>query len=304
MFVVRDDASHSDMVVQTSDATWQAYNTYGGNSLYTLHASLPAGQPARPTRPPTRSPTTARSTPSRDSAALVAVQRRRVPDDPLPRGQRLRRQLHQRRRRRTRAAAAAEPQAVHLQRPRRVLVGRRSARTSRRRATRASTCVLQRQRDVLEDPLGAEHRRARRRRTARSSPTRTRTSPTQQDPVDLDGHLARPALHHRRRTNIRPRTRSPASSFVVNSGTSQIKVPVRLPPAAPVAQHRRRGLTRRPERCTLAPEHARLRVGRRRRQRLPPARPVPAVVDDRSAASRCSRTTAARRCSTAPRRTT
>ncbi len=34
IFVVRDDSSHSDVVVQTSDATWQAYNTYGGNSLY------------------------------------------------------------------------------------------------------------------------------------------------------------------------------------------------------------------------------------------------------------------------------
>ncbi|MBI4901294.1 MAG: DUF4082 domain-containing protein [Actinobacteria bacterium] len=34
MFVVRDDASHSDIVFQTSDTTWQAYNTYGGASLY------------------------------------------------------------------------------------------------------------------------------------------------------------------------------------------------------------------------------------------------------------------------------
>ena len=34
-FVVRDDASHSAMYFQTSDETWQAYNTYGGNSLYT-----------------------------------------------------------------------------------------------------------------------------------------------------------------------------------------------------------------------------------------------------------------------------
>ena len=34
MFVVRNDASTADMVFQTSDTTWQAYNTYGGNSLY------------------------------------------------------------------------------------------------------------------------------------------------------------------------------------------------------------------------------------------------------------------------------
>jgi hypothetical protein len=35
IFVVRDDTRQSDFLVQTSDATWQAYNNYGGNSLYT-----------------------------------------------------------------------------------------------------------------------------------------------------------------------------------------------------------------------------------------------------------------------------
>ena len=34
VFVVRNDASHSDVVFQTSDTTWQAYNKYGGNSFY------------------------------------------------------------------------------------------------------------------------------------------------------------------------------------------------------------------------------------------------------------------------------
>lgn len=33
-FVVRDDASASDIVFQTSDTTWQAYNAWGGASLY------------------------------------------------------------------------------------------------------------------------------------------------------------------------------------------------------------------------------------------------------------------------------
>ena len=33
-FVVRNDASHSDIVFQTSDTTWQAYNAWGGASLY------------------------------------------------------------------------------------------------------------------------------------------------------------------------------------------------------------------------------------------------------------------------------
>ncbi len=34
-FVVRDDSSSSHLLFQTSDTTWQAYNSYGGNSLYT-----------------------------------------------------------------------------------------------------------------------------------------------------------------------------------------------------------------------------------------------------------------------------
>lgn len=33
-FIVRDDASHSDVVFQTSDTTWQAYNSYGGSNFY------------------------------------------------------------------------------------------------------------------------------------------------------------------------------------------------------------------------------------------------------------------------------
>ena len=33
-FVVRDDTSESDIVFQTSDTTWQAYNAWGGASLY------------------------------------------------------------------------------------------------------------------------------------------------------------------------------------------------------------------------------------------------------------------------------
>ena len=40
-FIVRNDASTSNLVFQTADTTWQAYNTYGGNSLYT---GAPAGR--------------------------------------------------------------------------------------------------------------------------------------------------------------------------------------------------------------------------------------------------------------------
>ena len=47
--------ARSDLLFQTSDTTWQAYNSYGGNSLYVGRAR-PAG--------PTRSATTGRSTPA------------------------------------------------------------------------------------------------------------------------------------------------------------------------------------------------------------------------------------------------
>ena len=46
-FVVRDDASDSDIVLQTNDTTWQAYNQYGGNSLYRCGADVcPTGNPS------------------------------------------------------------------------------------------------------------------------------------------------------------------------------------------------------------------------------------------------------------------
>src|SRR5712664_2617661 len=41
IFVVRNDSSHSDILQQTDDTTWQAYNNYGGNSLY---AGNPVGR--------------------------------------------------------------------------------------------------------------------------------------------------------------------------------------------------------------------------------------------------------------------
>jgi hypothetical protein len=44
-FVVRDDAATSDTLVRTSDATWQAYNKYGGNSLYSCTSPCPPGNP-------------------------------------------------------------------------------------------------------------------------------------------------------------------------------------------------------------------------------------------------------------------
>jgi hypothetical protein len=50
-FVLRDDAHTSDMLVQTSDTTWQAYNCWGTTNMYGIPCSAPrihAGSPAPP----------------------------------------------------------------------------------------------------------------------------------------------------------------------------------------------------------------------------------------------------------------
>ena len=59
VFVVRDDAARSDLVVQTSDTTWQAYNQYGGNSL---NAGGPGTNPPRAYKVSYNRPVTTRAT--------------------------------------------------------------------------------------------------------------------------------------------------------------------------------------------------------------------------------------------------
>ena len=44
VFVVRDDTDHSQILFQTSDSTWEAYNDYGGNSLYTGNSGVASGR--------------------------------------------------------------------------------------------------------------------------------------------------------------------------------------------------------------------------------------------------------------------
>lgn len=41
VFVVRDDQRHANMLVQTSDSTWNAYNSYGNVSLYSFNSRAP-----------------------------------------------------------------------------------------------------------------------------------------------------------------------------------------------------------------------------------------------------------------------
>jgi hypothetical protein len=44
VFIVRDDERHADLLFQTADETWQAYNTYGGNSLYRGNSGVCPGR--------------------------------------------------------------------------------------------------------------------------------------------------------------------------------------------------------------------------------------------------------------------
>ena len=64
VFVVRDDASHSDLLFQTSDTTWQAYNQYGGNSLY---VGAPGTSPTRAYKVSYNRPLTTRGTTASNS---------------------------------------------------------------------------------------------------------------------------------------------------------------------------------------------------------------------------------------------
>ncbi len=91
-----------------------------------------------PTAAPTSSATTAR-TPRAGSSTSATGSCERVPDHPLPRGERLRRQLQSGVDTDRRGVADPEPQDVPVRRTRRVLVRRGSATTSRRPATPAST---------------------------------------------------------------------------------------------------------------------------------------------------------------------
>ena len=129
-FIVRDDASTSDVVFQTSDPTWQAYNTYGGSDFYQ------GGANGRAYKVSYNRPFDTRGTAGGRDFYFGAEYAVRA----LPRAQRLRRLLHRRRRHRPPRQPAHEPQGLPVRRARRVLERRRSAPTSRRPATPGSTC--------------------------------------------------------------------------------------------------------------------------------------------------------------------
>ena len=182
------------MLFQTSDTTWQAYNNYGGNSLYTgsparqlarLQGQLqPAVQHARRRR----SARTGCSTPSTrwcaGSKPTATTSATSPASTPTARGNLI--PNHKR---------------LHVGRPRRVLVGRparqRRGRARRRRATWRSSAATR----------SSGRRAGRRSIDGSNTPYRTLVcykethANAKIDPptADLDRHLARPALQPARR---------------------------------------------------------------------------------------------------------
>ena len=230
----------SDILVRTSDTTWQAYNKLRRQQPLLVHRRVPAGQPAGVQgrvqgllQPPVR-----RHAPA-GRRALVPVLRR-VPDDPVPRAQRLRRQLHRARPTSTPTRALLRNhKAVHLERPRRVLVGPRARERRGRARRRREPRVLQRQRGVLEDALGVEQRR--------------RHGDAVPDAGDLQGHALRRARPTRWRGPAPGATRAsarrgrrPARERADRAALhrqlrapSDITVPAAVQEPAAVAEHRR-----------------------------------------------------------------
>ena len=164
VFIVRDDGGNSDLLFQTSDTTWQAYNRYGGNSLY-------VGSPAGPRlqgelQPAVHDP--------RVRARGLGVQRR-IPDGPLARGQRL-------------STSATPPASIPIAAARRCSTTRcscrsattntgraASARTSKRRAPPACTSRSSAATRSSGRRAGRTASRRAARPTARWSATRRRT---------------------------------------------------------------------------------------------------------------------------------
>ena len=89
IFVVRNDSSHSEILLQTSDATWEAYNDYGGNSLYTCTVDCPPGNPKayKACIRGLLQPSLRRRVHDRQWGVLSLL--RRIPDDVLARRERL-----------------------------------------------------------------------------------------------------------------------------------------------------------------------------------------------------------------------
>ena len=175
-------------------------------------------------------------------------------------------------------------QGVPVGRPRRVLVGRparqRRGGARRRRAPR----LLQRQRGLLEDALGERASTARARHRTLVSYKETHAN-AKIDPLRRGPGPGATRAFQPRGTGT-PENALTGTIFTVNCCTYGDRGAGRRRQDALLAEHERRHARRRPD-GDARRRHARLRVGRGPRQRLPPAgssacRPPPSTSPSES----------------------
>ena len=281
-FIVRDDAGNADLLFQTSDTTWQAYNRYGGKSLYRVWRNQPARYKVSYNRPLTVRGTTPANSAFNAEYPMVRWLEANGFNVSYISGIDT-----------DRSGPAilnpTESQSLPVGRPRRVLVGRsaRQRRGSARR--RPEPRVLQRQRSVLEDAVGGEHRRHRNGVQDAGVVQRNPCQRRHRSHRRLDGHVARPALQSAggRRAAGKRADRHDFHRPVLPGAVSEHRRAAGGGGAAILAQFADRGQWRRravAERVRDRPggrRDARLRVRRGSGQRLPPGGSDAAVFDDR-----------------------
>ena len=158
LLTVRDDSSHSQLLYGVGYSTFQAYNNYGGKSLYDSNSfgnTTVAG--------------TARAVKvsfDRPFEQPRSGQRDWYTNDGYPMVYWLESQgydvaLHLEHRPRGTRQLGAEPPGVHLSRPRRVLLGGHAQRARTRSRRRREPLLLGLQRRLLEDPVRGQPVRRR-----------------------------------------------------------------------------------------------------------------------------------------------
>ncbi len=256
-FVVRNDSSHSDILLATSDATWEAYNDYGGNSLYTLHGGLPARQPAglqggvRGLLQPAVRRRASRPTAARRIFYYAEYQMIQFLEEngyDVSYIERLR--PRQQPARCCSTTSCSSPAATTSTGP-----ASESPNVKAALARGRQPGVLQRQRDLLEDALGDElgrlqHALPHADHLQGDPLQRARSIPRIRRPGPAPGPI---------RASVRPPTAGvPANAltgqeFIVNSGHGRHHRPVPVQQAAALAQHRGRQASRPGQSLTLGP---------------------------------------------------
>ncbi len=211
VFVVRNDRSRSDIYYQTSDTTWQAYNDYGGNSLYT-GGPLTGGNTPRAAKVSYNRPFVTRGVDSGQDwifnaeVPMIRWLERNGYDVSYETGVDTDRY----------GGADPQPQDLHVLRARRVLVRAAARQRHQRARRRREPRLLQRQRGLLEDALGGQLPHARLLQgDARERPRRPLGVWTG---TFMDNRSINP-------DGPRPQNALTGTLFSVTSGTRAIEVP-------------------------------------------------------------------------------